>query len=514
MRARETVRKAKSITAPGVDAEAAAVPETTLRAGYARTRRSGGIGSIRGGGGIGRYVGGVALGLSLGACALIPPHDAAAPTAATSGTDRARTLATIDRNAPGNPSAAAKPGAATAAASAAVAVDTRPVPPDLRVVNSAADDRVATVAAGTAVDNEAAQNPNSPSYQTVRNVPPAAPAPRIRTIDPETMRLALALATGPTVVTPRAAKPADAVIADDTRDPNGWQLQAVVAVTRPDAGPSLARTETGWLRAQQVLPPSGCPAPNQLYMYADVSTGAGDSARRAADAMAPGCGVPVHRQSDLGRPDPIFDSVGSLACPLDPNRLRRDLRGTSAAREVQGKKSADTVVQYANADQGTLLRASPYLTARRATLAMRQVLGALTQQRFGVTVPWTHASTDSRVYWITGDGAMFDAVTAMLDSTTARHASRRAGQPAQWLFSLWRNPTDSHYYVRVNAADPRTATKSRNGRSSLPAVPLSRTNALQFSECDGADTNGACALEDFQRTIGQRLAADCTRLNR
>jgi hypothetical protein len=489
------------------------IPATTRSAAAASTRqpRSMGVGGIRRG--IGRYVGGVALGLSLGACALITPQDTAVPATSASGTDLARTLATIDSKTPANTDAAGKPGAAIAAAASA-AVDTRPMPSDLRAVNSATDSSVATVAAGTAVDNEAAQNPNSPNYQTVRTPSPAVPATRIRTIDPETMRLALALATGPTVVPPRAATSAGNTAGDNGLDPNGWQLQAVVAVTRPDAGPTLARAETGWLRTQQVLPSTGCPAPNQLYLYADVSSGAGDSARRAADAMAPGCGVPVHRQTDLGRPDPIFDSVGSLTCKLDPASLRRDLRGTPAARQLQGKKTNDALVQYANADQGTLLRASPYLTARRATLAMRQVLGALTQQRFGVTVPWTHASTDSRVYWIAGDGAMFDAVTAMLDSTSAQRPPRRAGQPAQWLFSLWRNPADSHYYVRVNAVDPRTPAKSRNGRPSPSTVTLSRNDALRFSECDGADATGACALEDFQRTIGQRLAADCTQLSR
>ncbi|WP_347555875.1 hypothetical protein [Robbsia sp. KACC 23696] len=446
----------------------------------------------------------VALGVSVGACALLPDQ-ASRPASKTSGTTLASTLAAID---PGTRPTTAVPDNAASAASAPV--DMRPVPSDLRVVNSGADSRVANVAAGTAVDNEAAQNPMSPSYQTVSTTPPA---PRVRTIDPETMRLALALATGPTRVRSQGGNTSGSdAVPTVAGDANGWQLQSVVAMTRPDAGPSLARMETQWLGTQQLLPLRGCPAPNQVYMYADLSTRAGDSARRAADAMAAGCGVAVHRQTDLGRPDPLFDSIGSRACVLDPNRLRRDVRSGPLARQIQGKKSTDALLEYANADQGALLRASPYLTSRRATLAMRQVLGALTQQRFGVTVPWTHASTDSRVYWITGDGPMFDAVTTLLDGMAARRPGRRADQPAQWLFSLWRNPSDNHYYVRVNAIDPRAAAPSHAKRATAPAWMPSSGDALRLSQCDGSDSTGACALEDFQRSIGQQLAKDCTRL--
>ncbi|MGF7187868.1 hypothetical protein JOE11_000895 [Robbsia andropogonis] len=455
---------------------------------------------------------GLSLGLGMGGCALIAQWKASSTAAPLSGPDQPRSSGTVSMTVPAN--AASRPATPTS-----TVVDMRPVPSDLRVITVGSDRRVASVAAGTAVDNEAAQNPASPNDQSVNNTA-ATPAPRVRTIDPDTLRLALALATGPTKV--RALQPGTD---GDSRpgtvsanDANGWQLQAVIALTRPEAATRLARNEAGWLRSWQLLPLHGCPAPDQLYVHADITAAATDSARHAADAMAPGCGVPVHRQNDLGRPDPLFDSMGSRACLIDATALRRDVRSGPGARLIQGKTTAEGVVAFALNDEGPLLRASPYLTARRGTLAMRQVLGALTQQRFGVTVPWTYASTQSRVYWISGDGSMFDAVTSMLDgATTAPRAIRHAGQPAQWLFSLWRDPADQHYYVRVNAVDtPTPVMKGRSGnRGALPtstAFTLANSSALRLRDCDASDANGACGLEDFQRTISKRLATDCTRL--
>ncbi|WP_267427822.1 histidine-type phosphatase [Methylobacterium sp. GC_Met_2] len=68
--------------------------------------------------------------------------------------------------------------------------------------------------------------------------------------------------------------------------------------------------------AAELLPATGCPAPNAVQVWAD---GAANRTRRSgqilADAVLPGCGL-VARHGPVGAIDPVFDS--GRVCPLDP----------------------------------------------------------------------------------------------------------------------------------------------------------------------------------------------------
>ncbi|MDR3506968.1 MAG: hypothetical protein P4L64_03620 [Caulobacteraceae bacterium] len=81
-----------------------------------------------------------------------------------------------------------------------------------------------------------------------------------------------------------------------------------------------------WLRqvyaAKGLLPAKGCPAPGQVFAWAD---GADQRTRVSGDAVLegafPGCGLSAAHGPE-GQADPLFDAVSSGACPIDADLAR------------------------------------------------------------------------------------------------------------------------------------------------------------------------------------------------
>ncbi|SYZ52023.1 histidine-type phosphatase [Xanthomonas arboricola pv. juglandis] len=71
-----------------------------------------------------------------------------------------------------------------------------------------------------------------------------------------------------------------------------------------------------WLVQQGVLPPSGCPVPGSVSVWANTDQRTIDSGALLAAALAPGCGIVAgHRQA--GSNDPLFRPIEAGAVPFD-----------------------------------------------------------------------------------------------------------------------------------------------------------------------------------------------------
>ncbi|MDE1011336.1 MAG: histidine-type phosphatase [Paraburkholderia fungorum] len=84
----------------------------------------------------------------------------------------------------------------------------------------------------------------------------------------------------------------------------------------------MGRYYGAWLREQHVLTADVCPAPGQVYAWADVD----QRTRLTGDALlrgiAPGCGLTASHQVSLDKDDPVFHATESGACPLNPQQAR------------------------------------------------------------------------------------------------------------------------------------------------------------------------------------------------
>ncbi|MCJ2071446.1 histidine-type phosphatase [Methylobacterium sp. J-030] len=112
----------------------------------------------------------------------------------------------------------------------------------------------------------------------------------------------------------------------------------------PHGAEALARMGT-YLRSlytrAELLPETGCPAPNVVQVWADA---AANRTRRSgqvlADALVPGCGL-VARHGPVGALDPVFDS--GRVCPLDPAEglaaIQRRIAGGTAVTDKASEKA-------------------------------------------------------------------------------------------------------------------------------------------------------------------------------
>ena len=92
----------------------------------------------------------------------------------------------------------------------------------------------------------------------------------------------------------------------------------------------------------ELLPETGCPAPDAVQVWAD---GATNRTRRSgqvlADAVAPGCGL-VARHGPAGASDPVFDS--GRVCPLDPAEALAAVQARTAGGTAVTDKPADKAI--------------------------------------------------------------------------------------------------------------------------------------------------------------------------
>ncbi|CAG4887491.1 histidine-type phosphatase [Paraburkholderia saeva] len=101
----------------------------------------------------------------------------------------------------------------------------------------------------------------------------------------------------------------------------------------------MGRYYGAWLREQHVLPTGTCPAPGQVYGWADVD----QRTRLTGDALlrgiAPDCGLGAAHEASLDKADPLFHSTESGVCPLDPQRARKAIDARLGSGGLSGLSS-------------------------------------------------------------------------------------------------------------------------------------------------------------------------------
>lgn len=109
-----------------------------------------------------------------------------------------------------------------------------------------------------------------------------------------------------------------------------WPDWPVAAGELTPHGADGMRLMGSWLKRTYTRLPAapGCPAPGAVVVWAD---GHDHRTRESGDALldgiAPGCGLTA-AHGPSGQADPLFDAVGSGACPLDPDLVRAAVVGT------------------------------------------------------------------------------------------------------------------------------------------------------------------------------------------
>ncbi|MFM0643287.1 histidine-type phosphatase [Paraburkholderia bryophila] len=101
----------------------------------------------------------------------------------------------------------------------------------------------------------------------------------------------------------------------------------------------MGRYYGAWLREEKILPASACPAPGQLYAWADVDQRTRLTGNALLRGIAPACGLTAAHQASLNADDPVFHATESGACPLDPQQARRAIDERLGATGLAGLNS-------------------------------------------------------------------------------------------------------------------------------------------------------------------------------
>lgn len=72
-----------------------------------------------------------------------------------------------------------------------------------------------------------------------------------------------------------------------------------------------------YFRQLHLLPTAGCPAPDQIYVWADTDQRTIMTGKAFADGIAQNCHIPIHHQDNLHKPDPLFHPITAGVCTLD-----------------------------------------------------------------------------------------------------------------------------------------------------------------------------------------------------
>jgi len=78
----------------------------------------------------------------------------------------------------------------------------------------------------------------------------------------------------------------------------------------------VGRYQRSVLAAERLLPASGCPEPNSVYVYADVAERTEQTAQGFLEGFAPGCGIAV-RSKAPAKVDGVFHPAASGVCRID-----------------------------------------------------------------------------------------------------------------------------------------------------------------------------------------------------
>lgn len=82
---------------------------------------------------------------------------------------------------------------------------------------------------------------------------------------------------------------------------------------------STATTASSTASAAETDSTKGCPAPADIYVWADVDERTRKTGEAFLQGLAPNCGLSIHHQSDLRKKDPLFHIQSDSTCKMDPD---------------------------------------------------------------------------------------------------------------------------------------------------------------------------------------------------
>ncbi len=98
-----------------------------------------------------------------------------------------------------------------------------------------------------------------------------------------------------------------------------------------------------WLSAERLLRPNGCQDAQHIYIWADKDQRTLETGRAFAESLLPGCGVPIHSQSEGGT-DPLFSGAGTPDPERSLNAVRERL-GPDPQKLLASHRAALDVLQ-------------------------------------------------------------------------------------------------------------------------------------------------------------------------
>lgn len=90
---------------------------------------------------------------------------------------------------------------------------------------------------------------------------------------------------------------------------------------------------------QGILSQDNCPAPNSVYIWADVDQRTRKTGEAFLTGLAPQCGLTIHHQQDLDKADPLFHPVKAGTCSMEKAKIQQ-------AVEKQAKTPVDNLNQH------------------------------------------------------------------------------------------------------------------------------------------------------------------------
>lgn len=109
--------------------------------------------------------------------------------------------------------------------------------------------------------------------------------------------------------------------------PNTWPEWPVKLGYITPRGEHLISLMGGFYREkfqqQGVLSPGNCPAPNSVYVWADVDQRTLKTGEAFLAGLAPQCGLTMHHQQDLDHADPLFHPLKAGTCSMEKTQIQQ-----------------------------------------------------------------------------------------------------------------------------------------------------------------------------------------------
>ena len=125
--------------------------------------------------------------------------------------------------------------------------------------------------------------------------------------------------------------------------PNSWPEWPVKLGYITPRGEHLISLMGGFYREkfqqQGILSQENCPAPNSVYVWADVDQRTLKTGEAFLAGLAPQCGLTIHHQQNLEKADPLFHPVKAGICSMEKNQIQQ-------AVEKQAQTPIDNLNQH------------------------------------------------------------------------------------------------------------------------------------------------------------------------